>query len=355
MIEWIRRVFFRVPEESRARVSEATEQASEPATEMITSAPSVASSRGVEAEVRRAILAGTAGAGLRVRRVKLSGEQQLFELPPGLQCSSLDLSKSAVRELPDDLQVEFRLDLSDCAELTTLPRGLKTGSLFLSRCTKLRALPEALDVNFLTVDGCTALVTWPESARVSHGSVSARGCANLEGLPRALTQLANLDLSGCRKISSLPDTLELSGWLDVADTALTSLPESLRGVPLRWRGVRIDAQIAFFPETLTATQILTERNAEVRRVMIERLGVERFLQDAQAEVLDEDRDAGGQRQLLRVPLPEDEPLVCVSVRCPSTARHYLIRVPPTMRRCHDAVAWTAGFDDPADYRPVVET
>lgn len=308
-----------------------------------------------EAEVKQAILAGTAPEGLRVRSVNLSGEQPPFTLPRGLRCSSLDLSKSAVRELPEDLRVEFRLDLSDCAELAALPRGLKTGSLILSRCTRLRALPEEMDVNFLTIEGCTALAEWPESARVSLGSVNARGCANLPSLPSVPTKLANLDLSGCRRVQALPEGLELSGWLDLADTALTRLPESLEGVPLRWRGVNINARIAFAPGMLTATEILSEHNAEVRRVMIERLGVESFLRGAKAEVLDEDTDAGGPRRLLRVPLPEDEDLVCVSVRCPSTARHYLIRVPPTMRRCHDAVAWTAGFDNPADYRPVVET
>jgi hypothetical protein len=48
-------------------------------------------------------------------------------------------------------------------------------------------------------------------------------------------------------------------------------------------------------------------------------------------------------------------MVYLSVRDPSTGRGYLLRVPPTMETCHQAAAWTAGFDDPADYRPVAET
>jgi hypothetical protein len=47
--------------------------------------------------------------------------------------------------------------------------------------------------------------------------------------------------------------------------------------------------------------------------------------------------------------------VCVSVLCPSTGRQYIIRVPPEMTSCHQAVAWVAGFDDPALYRPLAET
>jgi hypothetical protein len=72
-------------------------------------------------------------------------------------------------------------------------------------------------------------------------------------------------------------------------------------------------------------------------------------------VLDRDQDAGGPRRLLRVDVAGDEPLVCVSVICPSTRRQFMLRVPPTMTSCRHAVAWTAGFDNPDDYQPMVET
>ena len=39
----------------------------------------------------------------------------------------------------------------------------------------------------------------------------------------------------------------------------------------------------------------------------------------------------------------------------STGRQYALRVPPAMRTCRQAAAWTAGFTDPADYNPLVET
>lgn len=64
---------------------------------------------------------------------------------------------------------------------------------------------------------------------------------------------------------------------------------------------------------------------------------------------------GGERRLLRVPMENDEDLVCVSVQCPSTGRRYLIRVPPNTRTCHQAAAWIAGFDDPRKYNPIIET
>ena len=100
---------------------------------------------------------------------------------------------------------------------------------------------------------------------------------------------------------------------------------------------------------------MRERNLELRRVLLERMGHDRFLAAVSAEVLDEDRDPGGVRRLLRVPLANDEPLVCLAVQDPSTTRRYIIRVPPSTRTCRQAAAWIAGFDDPDRYHPLIET
>src|SRR5436190_208650 len=99
---------------------------------------------------------------------------------------------------------------------------------------------------------------------------------------------------------------------------------------------------------LHRNRILAETNAERRRVLLERMGYEFFLKHAKAQILDQDNDPGGKRQLMRVEMKNDEALVCVSVLCPSTARQYVIRVPPTMKTCREALAWVAGFDDPND-------
>jgi len=306
-------------------------------------------------DYRALILSGKTPGGLEFKNLNLSGATQAFALPPGLRCFSIDLSGSGVTSIPADIAVEFKLNLSNCPALMELPAGLKTGSLLLNGCTGLTSLPENLSVNFLSLDGCSNLTSWPETASVQIGSLRARQCAKLESLPSSLKNLTNLDLAGCTKIRRLPEGLRLTGWLDLAGTGIESLPESLRGVQLRWRGVEINPQIAFFPETLTAMDILGEANVEVRRVMLERRGLESFFHECNAEVVDQDTDPGGMRKLLKIPLPNDEDLVCVSLICPSTGRNYIVRVPPNIRTCHAAVAWTAGFDNPADYRPIIET
>jgi hypothetical protein len=294
--------------------------------------------------------------GLKARRLTLAGPGwDPRPLLDGLSCYHLELQGTSIVDLPDDLRVEFRLDLEGCAALERLPESLSVGSLNVRNCSSLQSLPEGLRCYFLDLSGCTSVDHWPREASVSVGRLAMRGCLQLRSLPSWLTQVAQLDLRDCVGLSELPPALSVTSWLDLAGTKIRSLPRSLDGVPLRWRGVPIDARIAFFPETITSDEILQEPNAEKRRVLLERMGYETFLARANAQTLDEDRDAGGPRRLLKVAMQGDEDLVCVSVLCPSTGRQYVIRVPPTMTTCHQAVAWVAGFDDPDEYQPLAET
>jgi hypothetical protein len=267
----------------------------------------------------------------------------------------LDLAESQIEQLPNGIAVRFQLNLQNCRRLRRLPAGLKAGSLNLAGCTALEELPEEFSTSFLDLSGCAQIDRWPEAATLAIGRLRARNCLGLTGLPPWLGRLSQLDLAGCANIAELPDGLEVSSWIDLAGTQITSLPESLQGVALRWRGVMIDARIAFWPDQISAREVLDEPNAELRRVKLERMGFERFLMEANPKILDSDTDRGGERRLFHVELSDDEPLVCVSVGCPSTGRRYLIRVPPEIKTCRQAVAWTAGFDDADHYNPLVET
>jgi hypothetical protein len=276
-------------------------------------------------------------------------------LPAGLHCYELDASGSQLTCLPEDIRIDGRLVLDNCSNLSELPDGLTVGSLSLRNCTSLTALPENLSTWFLDMTGSAHFETWPNHGTIHSGALILRGCASIRTLPKWIGRLAQLDLAGCVQVREIPEGTSVNSWVDIGGTGITRLPRSLAGASLRWRGVPVDERIAFHPEQLTAKEALAEKNAEIRRVMIERIGYFRFAQEARAKVLDEDRDPGGVRQLLFIDLREDEPLVGLSCYCPSTARQYLIRVPPTMKTCHQAAAWMAGFDDPSLYRPQIET
>ncbi len=292
--------------------------------------------------------------GLQVRHLEIKNCPRLTTLPTRLHCYEIQAQESCLVSLPDGLRVDFRLDLRDSVQLRRLPRGLKIGSLVLRGCTALEELPAGLNVCFLDLEGCRRLRHWPAGLVVRHGMLNLAG-TTFRALPPSIRQVAQLDLRDCAALAALPDGLRISSWVEVGGSGLTGLPRSLHGTRVRWRGVMVTERIAFRPETLTVEEILGEANAEVRRVMLERVGFEWFLRQANAEALDQDRDPGGDRSLLRIALPNDEPLVCLAVACPSTGRRYALRVPPTMRTCRQAAAWMAGFDEPDAFRPVVET
>lgn len=273
---------------------------------------------------------------------------------PTLQ-RTLDHRGEPIRSLKGPVSADIRIDLQDCKNLVELPTDLTTGTLNLTGCVSLERLPARLSVAFLDLAGCTALVELPPDLRLRGGRLNLRNCAQLRALPANLGEVAQLDLAGCLNIRALPEGLAVTSWIDIGGSGIETLPPRFNHVGLRWRGVAITRQIAFEPWTLDPAEVMEERNAEIRRVMIERYGYDRLLDRLQAEELDRDADRGGERRLLRVEVPGDEPLVCVSVVCPSTGHRFVLRVPPTMRSCRQAIAWTAGFNDPGLYRPLVET
>ncbi len=279
-------------------------------------------------------------------------ESSIGQLPSGLKCNQIDAVRSKIRTLPADISVRFRLNLTESEQLETLPENLTVGSLVLRECIGLKTLPEGLNTSFLDLTGCVLLEKFPLHGNIGIGHLTLRGCTRLEALPNWLGQLAQLDIAGCERITDIPQGLQISSWLDLADTQITQLENP--NTKLRWRGVSIEPRIAFQPESITASEIIDTENLELRRVKLERMGYERFVETVNAQVLDTDRDAGGTRKLLRVPFSGDEDFVAVWVICPSTERNYVLRVPPTTKTCHQAAAWLAGFDNPNDYAPLIE-
>ncbi len=185
------------------------------------------------------------------------------------------------------------------------------------------------------------------------GHLNLHGEANLYHLPDHLT-CGSLDISDCPNLTTLPSGLHVTRWIELAGSGITRLPPG-HGFELRWRGVPVSDRIAFESESITGQDILNTDNVELRRVLMERLGYETFVQQVGGLVRDRDRDAGGERQLICIAFDDDEPLMVLKVICPSTGHLHILRVPPYMRSCHQAAAWIAGFANPDDYHPAIES
>ncbi|WP_236141566.1 DUF6745 domain-containing protein [Nostoc sp. CMAA1605] len=184
------------------------------------------------------------------------------------------------------------------------------------------------------------------------GHLNLSDAPQLYHLPENLT-CESLDISDCVNLTQLPLGLHVTHWIELAGSGITSL-EPGHGFVLRWRGVQVSDKIAFAGDSITGQDILNTENVELRRVLIERVGYERFIQQVGGLIRHRDRDAGGERQLIYIPFEDDEPLMVLKVICPSTGHIHVLRVPPYMQTCHQAAAWIAGFDQPDDYQPLIE-
>jgi len=122
-----------------------------------------------------------------------------------------------------------------------------------------------------------------------------------------------------------------------------------------WRGMPIPPEMVAQLATLTVERIQAEENAEMRRVMLEHFGFERYLRESGAKKQHADEFG----TLWRVDIPGDEPLVMVEV-INSTAepdgsfRTYFLRVPPQTGTARAGVAWTFGLSE-QEYAPTKQT
>jgi hypothetical protein len=118
-------------------------------------------------------------------------------------------------------------------------------------------------------------------------------------------------------------------------------------------GIRVEKEIAC--GEYDAARIDAEANSEVRRVMTERYGAARYLQESGAKLVKADRWG----KLWRKDQSDDEPLAMVEVlnstpEPDGSVKTYFLRVPPDTRSPRAGLAWMAGVPTRA-YAPLVET
>ncbi|MEV0339291.1 DUF6745 domain-containing protein [Nocardia sp. NPDC050713] len=122
-----------------------------------------------------------------------------------------------------------------------------------------------------------------------------------------------------------------------------------------WRGMPIPAEFLDDLRALTAERIRDEENAELRRVMLEYYGYDRYLDESGARPIH--RDETG--VLWRIELDGDEDVVMVEVinstpEPDGTSRTYWLRVPPDTETARAGVAWTFGLSA-EEYEPLRQT
>jgi hypothetical protein len=149
-----------------------------------------------------------------------------------------------------------------------------------------------------------------------------------------------------------PDIRSEAGRLHASDGPAVLWPRGPRY--FFWRGLQVPENIITRP--VSARRILDEENAELRRVLLERMGYEAFLRALKAKPVDQDEFGILYRAPLRL-AREHLAFVRVTNSTPEpdgSRRESYLRVPPTVRTAREAVAWTFGMSE-EEYMPHQET
>ncbi|MEG4575641.1 hypothetical protein QUA56_23645 [Microcoleus sp. N3A4] len=115
-----------------------------------------------------------------------------------------------------------------------------------------------------------------------------------------------------------------------------------------YRGVLLPQTIGQVPlESWQASWLLTEKNAEVRRVVIQAIGYPRICQELQATEL----DSWQEYTLLKIENNIDiEPIYLLKMTCPSTGHVHIFRVPPQVLTAKEAISWVNWGIDPEEFQ-----
>ncbi|MEG4589673.1 leucine-rich repeat domain-containing protein [Microcoleus sp. MOSTC5] len=113
-----------------------------------------------------------------------------------------------------------------------------------------------------------------------------------------------------------------------------------------YHGVRLPEEYGkVHPNQWQSQWLLTEKNAELRRVLIQGIGYDRICQELAAEQI----DSWQEYSLLTIDNADVEPICLLKMTCPSTGFIHALRVPPNLTSAREAIRWVNWEIDPEEF------
>ena len=113
-----------------------------------------------------------------------------------------------------------------------------------------------------------------------------------------------------------------------------------------YKDVLVPRKYILDPQSLTFEAVMSHPNVEVRRVGCDIYGFERMLKEAKFKVLNRYKDKHGHENLLletnlrKKDAQEIDLVKVIRVIDTSTQKAAFLQVPPEMKECKEAIAWT---------------
>ena len=172
--------------------------------------------------------------------------------------------------------------------------------------------------------------------------------------------LSECAIEDCNKLQPLMNLTENCGWFWPFENAVifTERPKEIHltnkklhkdgGPAILYKdgfsvhalnGVRVTKEIAETPgDKLSAELVLKEKNAEIRREIVRKIGTERLCNDLDAKIVDEKDDY----QLLELDLQDGRRRPYLKMKNPSIDAVHIEGVHPDIKTVYDALAWRNG-------------
>jgi internalin A len=113
-----------------------------------------------------------------------------------------------------------------------------------------------------------------------------------------------------------------------------------------YHGVRLPEEYGqLHPNQWQSQWLLTEKNAELRRVLIQGIGYDRLCQELEAKQI----DSWQEYALLQIDNADVEPICLLKMTCPSTGFIHALRVPPNLASARKAIRWVNWDIDPEEF------
>ncbi|MEG4027969.1 leucine-rich repeat domain-containing protein [Microcoleus sp. POL8_C6] len=113
-----------------------------------------------------------------------------------------------------------------------------------------------------------------------------------------------------------------------------------------YHGVKLPEEYGkVHPNQWQSQWLLTEENAELRRLLIQGIGYARIIQELSAKQI----DSWQEYALLQIDNADVEPICLLKMTCPSTGLIHALRVPPNLTSAREAIRWANWDIDPQEF------